>query len=57
MPSVLFIICILGFLGLAAGLFFGGVLEAIVHSRKNCPLCWESIPANVAVCPKCKGKL
>jgi hypothetical protein len=57
MSNVLFILIILGILALAAGLFFGGVLDAIVHSRKDCPLCWESIPAKAEICPKCKARL
>ena len=57
MAEALFSILVLGILALAAGLFFGGVLDKIVHSRKDCPLCWESIPSSAETCPKCKAKL
>jgi len=57
MAEALFIILVLGILALAAGLFFGGVLDKIVHSRKDCSLCWESIPSSAETCPKCKAKL
>jgi predicted amidophosphoribosyltransferase len=57
MSSVFFILLILGILALAGGVLFGGVLNSVVHSRKDCPLCWESIPASAEICPKCKAKL
>ena len=57
MPDVFFILLILGILGLAAGVLFGGIFNKVVHSRKDCPLCWESIPAKAEVCPHCKAKL
>ena len=57
MSDIFLILLVLGVLGLAAGMLFGGALDKIVHSRKDCPLCWEAIPAESAVCPKCKAKL
>lgn len=57
MSDVFLILLVLGVLGLAGGMFFGGVLDKIVHSRKDCPLCWESIPAESEICPNCKAKL
>ncbi len=57
MSSVLFILLILGILGLASGVIFGGVLQKLVNTRKDCPLCWESIPAKATICPKCKARL
>ena len=57
MSSVVFILVILGILGLAAGVLFSGILQKLVNTRKDCPLCWESIPAKAEVCPKCHAKL
>ena len=57
MPDVLFILLVLGILALAGGVLFGGMLNKLVHTRKDCPLCWESIPSSATVCPKCKAKL
>lgn len=57
MGGVFYSLVILAVLGLAAGLLFAGGLNKIVHSRKDCPMCWESIPAKAEVCPKCHAKL
>jgi hypothetical protein len=57
MSDAFTILLVLGILGLGAGVVFGGVLDKVVHSRKDCPLCWQSIPADAQVCPKCEAKL
>jgi predicted amidophosphoribosyltransferase len=57
MSDVFLVLLILGILALAGGVLVGGVLNKVVHSRKDCPLCWQSIPADAMVCPKCKAKL
>ena len=57
MGGVLYSLAILGILGLAGGLLLAGTLNTLVHSRKDCPICWQSIPANAEVCPQCKAKL
>ncbi len=57
MSDVFFILLLLGILGLAGGVLFGGILNNVVHSRKDCPLCWESIPSVAETCPKCKARL
>ncbi len=57
MSDVLYLLLILGILSLGGGLLFGDVLNRLVHSRKDCPLCWQSIPSAAEVCPKCKAKL
>jgi hypothetical protein len=57
MPEAFFILLVLGILALAAGILFGGVLNKVVHSRKDCPLCFESIPAAATICPKCHANL
>ncbi len=57
MSDILLILLVLGIFGLAGGVIFGDALNRIVHSRKDCPLCWQSIPADAEVCPKCKRKL
>lgn len=57
MSDVFFILLILGILGLGGGLLLGGVVNKVVHARKDCPLCWESIPTASEACPKCKAKL
>ncbi len=57
MSDIFFVLLVLGILALAGGLLFGGALNKLVHSRKDCSLCWQSIPADVTVCPKCKARL
>lgn len=57
MADIFFLLLILGILALAGGLLFGGILNKVVRASKDCPLCWESIPADAAACPKCKAKL
>lgn len=51
------ILIILAVLGIAGGVLIAGTLNKIVHSRQDCPICWESIPTGVEYCPKCKRKL
>lgn len=57
MGEVIPILVVVGVLGIAGGILVAGALNKVVHARQDCPLCWESIPAGVAYCPKCKRKL
>ena len=57
MTELIPILLFVGILAFAGGLIFAGTLNKIVSARQDCPLCWESIPANVEYCPKCKRKL
>jgi hypothetical protein len=47
----------LAFVPLALGGAAAQAVDSALDRRDECPLCWESIPANATVCPKCKAKL